>query len=146
MRLKDRAVPARLRRKTCLSCGYQGAKLQGDPIFTCPSCGTDLYARPALSYAEMEGLDGEDAGAPHDVLSFGRRSRWHEALCVVAIAPFRGTWRGGAAVLHAAVVLCCRLVGRQPGAMVRNVGSGWGSGDRQPRSAASGRRGSRNRA
>jgi predicted RNA-binding Zn-ribbon protein involved in translation (DUF1610 family) len=145
MRLKDRAVPARLRRKTCLSCGYQGAKLQGDQIFTCPSCGTDLYARPALSYAEMEGFDGEDA-ALHELVSFGRRSHWHEALCVAALAPFRGAWRGGAAVLHGAVVLCWRLLGRQSGAMTRSVGSGWGSGDRQPRSAASGRPGSRNRA
>ena len=43
----------------CLSCGYEGDELQG-PLsairYRCPSCQTDLYARPPRSYAQMEGL------------------------------------------------------------------------------------------
>jgi len=43
----------------CLRCGHDGPSLQGDnarETFVCPSCGEDLYARPARSYAELEGL------------------------------------------------------------------------------------------
>lgn len=43
----------------CLACGYSGAEVQG-PLallkYRCPSCQTDLYARPPRSYAQMEGL------------------------------------------------------------------------------------------
>ena len=59
MRTAKRKVPARLRTRTCLSCGYDGPSLQGErgrTTFLCPCCGQDLYARPPLSYAEMEGL------------------------------------------------------------------------------------------
>lgn len=54
------ARPDRLRTRRCLSCGYAGPELQGDRgriTFRCPACAEDLYARPARSYAEMEGLD-----------------------------------------------------------------------------------------
>ncbi len=43
----------------CLDCGFDGAELQGERgtmTFVCPTCGADLYARPARSYAEMEGF------------------------------------------------------------------------------------------
>ena len=59
MRTAKRKVPARLRTRTCLSCGYDGPSLQGHRgkvTFLCPCCGQDLYARPPRSYAEMEGL------------------------------------------------------------------------------------------
>lgn len=52
-------VPARLQRRVCLWCGYGGEALQGPTgrmVFRCPRCGNDLYARPARSYAELEGL------------------------------------------------------------------------------------------
>ncbi len=47
------------RRRRCLGCGFDGPELQGEKgrfVFVCPGCGCDLYARPALSYTEMEGL------------------------------------------------------------------------------------------
>ncbi|MGE3109608.1 MAG: hypothetical protein AB7G11_12700 [Phycisphaerales bacterium] len=49
----------RLHARMCLSCGYQGRELQQRDeasAYSCPFCGADLYARPARSYAEMEGL------------------------------------------------------------------------------------------
>ena len=55
--------------KTCLSCGYRGAALQGSGrgsgrnasrALRCPGCGTDLYARPPRSYAELEGFVPSD--------------------------------------------------------------------------------------
>jgi len=53
------ATAARVDRKMCLGCGFDGAELQGHLAhvrYRCPSCGHDLYARPPRSYAEMEGL------------------------------------------------------------------------------------------
>lgn len=43
----------------CLGCGYDGAELQRveDGPYECPHCFQDLYERPAMSYAEMEGLE-----------------------------------------------------------------------------------------
>lgn len=40
----------------CLSCGYDGPEVQHDGTWVCPMCGQDLYERPPMSYAEMEGL------------------------------------------------------------------------------------------
>lgn len=43
----------------CLDCGFDGPELQPSSrslTFVCPGCGSDLYARPPRSYAEMEGL------------------------------------------------------------------------------------------
>lgn len=57
-----------LTRRVCLSCGYDGHELQGergDQTFSCPCCGGDLYARPPMSYAHMEGLIDEH-GELHD--------------------------------------------------------------------------------
>jgi len=51
-------------RRMCLACGSDHASLQSRrAVFTCPSCGCDLYARPPRSYAEMEGL--KPTGALH---------------------------------------------------------------------------------
>lgn len=45
--------------RVCLRCGHDGPEMQVDiasaPV-ACPRCGQDLWARPARSYAEMEGL------------------------------------------------------------------------------------------
>lgn len=43
--------------RLCLRCGHDGDELQPDapwPVYVCPCCGEDLYARPAKSYAELE--------------------------------------------------------------------------------------------
>lgn len=45
--------------RCCPCCGYAGWELQlrgEDSAFNCPNCDQDLYARPALSYAQREGL------------------------------------------------------------------------------------------
>lgn len=50
----------------CLGCGFDGPELQGERgslTFVCPGCSADLYARPARSYAEMEGfVEARDPG------------------------------------------------------------------------------------
>ena len=58
-RLRSMSVSGGHRMRMCLHCGYRGRELQGDRsqlVFQCPSCRGDLYARPARTYAEMEGL------------------------------------------------------------------------------------------
>jgi hypothetical protein len=48
-----------LRRKICVACGYDGPAIRGDLDeigYACPQCSQDLYARPPMSYAEMEGF------------------------------------------------------------------------------------------
>ncbi len=73
--------------RLCPGCGYAGHELQarGDKaVYMCPCCATDLYARPARSYAEMEGIiDASPAPAVRtrllslDRLPRGRRLwRW----------------------------------------------------------------------
>jgi hypothetical protein len=60
MPLAQQEVPARLRQRFCLVCGYDGPELQGDggdETYRCPACDADLYTRPPRSYAELEGLD-----------------------------------------------------------------------------------------
>ncbi|MFO0875237.1 MAG: hypothetical protein U0575_14870 [Phycisphaerales bacterium] len=51
-----RTSPARLHARRCVRCGYDGALLKGGRAPRCARCGCDLRARPARSYAEMEGL------------------------------------------------------------------------------------------
>jgi hypothetical protein len=66
MPLAYQEVPARLKQRCCLVCGYDGPELQGelhDGAYRCPACDADLYARPPRSYAELEGFVlGEGAG------------------------------------------------------------------------------------
>ncbi|MBZ0171378.1 MAG: hypothetical protein K8E66_03270 [Phycisphaerales bacterium] len=65
-RRRDRAE---FHRRRCVGCGFGGDEIQrehGKFVFSCPACEADLYARPAMSYAEMEGL----AMRPH------RRPSW----------------------------------------------------------------------
>jgi hypothetical protein len=52
--------------KVCPSCGYSGRDVQVAGVdddeaetFCCPCCENDLYARPAMSYAEMEGFTSQ---------------------------------------------------------------------------------------
>lgn len=94
----------------CLGCGYDGPLLQGDPgaeAWTCPSCSSDLYARPPRSYAEMEGFEsadamrGSEAGATLgfrrvQVQTLARRNR--------SRAP-RGWWQVTAVLLGGVLVL-----------------------------------------
>jgi predicted RNA-binding Zn-ribbon protein involved in translation (DUF1610 family) len=63
-------VPDRLRRKRCLDCGHDGALVQDPTVFCCPRCGSDLYARPPMSYAEMEGFEARarPVAAPRDII------------------------------------------------------------------------------
>jgi predicted RNA-binding Zn-ribbon protein involved in translation (DUF1610 family) len=53
---------ARVHRKVCLACGFDGHAIQhlryAEP-FPCPSCGEDLGLRPPRSYAELEGIDDD---------------------------------------------------------------------------------------
>lgn len=45
--------------KVCPCCGYRGPEVQSvedTETFECPVCANDLYARPPMSYAQMEGL------------------------------------------------------------------------------------------
>jgi hypothetical protein len=46
----------RLFMRRCVACGYDGALLRGGEAERCARCGCDLLARPARSYAEMEGF------------------------------------------------------------------------------------------
>lgn len=148
MRLKDRPVPPRLRRRMCLGCGYQGSRLEGNATFSCPGCGTDLYARPPMSYAEMEGLD-----LPGDAAHAGPRparpGRWRSAAFRMLGEPARGL-RAVCVRSMGFLWLCLRAVpglpGRQAAPMTRTTGSGCASGERHPRSASTGRPGSANRA
>jgi predicted RNA-binding Zn-ribbon protein involved in translation (DUF1610 family) len=58
---------AHLQRRMCLSCGYDGSSIQQDGhdgVFECPRCGSDLYARPPRSYAELEALSDSNPGTP----------------------------------------------------------------------------------
>ncbi|USN99361.1 MAG: hypothetical protein H6810_01405 [Phycisphaeraceae bacterium] len=66
-------------RRRCASCGFDGRALQGDRgrlVFDCPACGADLYARPPVTYAQMEGLPPAPPG-------FARR-------CIVALCRLSG--------------------------------------------------------
>ena len=66
MPLAYQDVPARLRQRCCLICGYDGPELQGDTdgTYRCPACDADLYARPPRSYAELEGFIVQTPAAP----------------------------------------------------------------------------------
>jgi len=66
MPLAYQDVPARLRQRCCLVCGYDGPELQGESgeeTYRCPACDADLYARPPRSYAELEGFVAESEPA-----------------------------------------------------------------------------------
>lgn len=72
-------VPARLHDRMCLRCGYRGEELQGGPgsqVFSCPRCAEDLYARPARSYAELEGLGDTSARISEGLPSPWRFNPW----------------------------------------------------------------------
>ncbi len=72
MSFPGQVVPDRYTRKVCPCCGYDGTELQSDlspQIYSCPSCHSDLYARPARSYAEMEGLFDDRRSITIDRLS-----------------------------------------------------------------------------
>ena len=74
--------------KTCLACGYRGAALQGsNRALRCPGCGTDLYARPPRSYAELEGFVPSDDSIDARVSEFrAERPRLRRARSFVVRA------------------------------------------------------------
>ena len=77
------ARPSHLTRRLCRSCGYSGEDLQqpdAGPVFCCPSCGADLYARPPRSYAEMELLVPVSASKPAPAVR--KRRSWASRFCV----------------------------------------------------------------
>lgn len=62
-------MPVRLARRMCLACGFSGRAIQNasrETAWLCPRCGTDLYARPPRSYAELEALSDSNPGTPMD--------------------------------------------------------------------------------
>jgi hypothetical protein len=62
MRALRTTSPARIHRKLCLACGFDGHEIQHlrfAECTTCPHCGEDLGTRPPRSYAELEGLDDD---------------------------------------------------------------------------------------
>ena len=63
---RTQTADERLLRRRCVACGYDGALLRGGSAVRCARCGCDLRARPARSYAEMEGLLGEPLEEPRD--------------------------------------------------------------------------------
>ncbi|HRQ73267.1 MAG TPA: hypothetical protein PLU35_09590 [Phycisphaerales bacterium] len=70
--------------RRCRRCGHDGPEVQGDhagAVFECPACGEDLYARPAMSYAEMEGFIAAKAPAKPDRVGVG----WRTLRRVVAV-------------------------------------------------------------
>jgi hypothetical protein len=64
---------SRLLTRRCVACGYDGALLRGGDAERCARCGCDLHARPARSYAEMEGFGKE--GISRDGVSLDGRSQ-----------------------------------------------------------------------
>ncbi len=106
MQLRE-ALPSRLMKKTCLSCGYHGRALQGErglSVYQCPACQADLYARPPRSYAEMEGLTEPMSSRP----GTGRRlfAMTMEDL-EISPAPVTLTRRIGRICRRMLVRLCC---------------------------------------
>jgi len=100
------ATPARVDRKMCLGCGFDGAELQGHLAhvrYQCPSCGHDLYARPPRSYAEMEGL----SPAPRQARST-RMEEWAVRLMAIEAEQRRSRRRAiaGACTIGVALVFC----------------------------------------
>ncbi len=60
MSADSRTIDRQLLVRRCVACGYDGALLRGGTAPRCAHCGCDLRQRPARSYAEMEGLLGQD--------------------------------------------------------------------------------------
>jgi hypothetical protein len=93
-------MPAHLHRRMCLSCGFDGRALQGEGqegIWVCPKCGSDLYARPPRSYAELEALSDSNStpwivtevitcSRPREKRSFIVPSRWFIYSNVVMVS------------------------------------------------------------
>ena len=61
---RTQTADERLLRRLCVECGYDGSLLRGGRAVRCARCGCDLRARPARSYAEMEGLPGQPLSKP----------------------------------------------------------------------------------
>lgn len=66
----------------CPRCGGEVAEecCKGDGAFQCQSCGEDLYARPAMSYAEREGLPRNLPKAPARTMTGGLEAEFRSIL------------------------------------------------------------------
>lgn len=72
-------LDARLLRRQCVACGYDGDLLRGGLAARCARCGCDLRRRPARSYVEMEGLLSPPVRKPLPIDSDNMtrmRTRW----------------------------------------------------------------------
>jgi predicted RNA-binding Zn-ribbon protein involved in translation (DUF1610 family) len=87
--------------RCCPCCGYAGWELQltdDESAYRCPNCDQDLYARPALSYAQREGLIpgivrlNAEATAPRERAALPVRL-WR-GVCAAARRVLRGARSG----------------------------------------------------
>jgi len=66
-------------KRRCVACGYDGGLLHNGLAPRCARCSCDLSVRPAMSYAEMEGIIGE-SGSPGNPGEFVFHSNFMEPL------------------------------------------------------------------
>lgn len=97
-----RTIPAHIHVRRCVCCGYDGALLKHGRAPRCARCGCDLRARPARSYAEMEGLapPPEAQSAPSRAHEQRIIERWLlrsmvAAVAVIALAALLARLTGG---------------------------------------------------
>lgn len=80
MASKLKSIDSNLFVRQCVACGYDGALLQDGLAERCARCGCDLRARPAKSYAEMEGFISTEVTtgiSDHSVINTSRLlHRW----------------------------------------------------------------------
>jgi predicted RNA-binding Zn-ribbon protein involved in translation (DUF1610 family) len=103
-------MPVRLARRMCLACGFNGRAIQNasrETAWLCPRCGTDLYARPPRSYAELEALSDSNPGTPlDDALLHSARA---ESLFVRSAARVGNSLRSRHVVVGLAVLTAATL-------------------------------------
>lgn len=91
--------------RMCPCCGHEDPRMVSGsrtPIFECPECGQDLYARPPLSYAEMEGFEALEGSAGRRIegtgawwLAPGSGADAAQAVLSRSGRRQRGWWRAG---------------------------------------------------
>ena len=86
-----------------MACGYDGPEIEGElghVSFRCPQCGQDIYARPPMTYLEMEGFVPMARADPPEArcLEPDRRGplRWWDRVLAMAarfrVAALRRSW------------------------------------------------------
>lgn len=71
--------------RRCVACGYDGGLLNAGLAERCARCGVDLRERPAMSYAEMEGLLGQplevrDIAGGSNTSQLDRRPHYQQSI------------------------------------------------------------------